>query len=165
MRRLFAVSMVIAFLLSACGSGNKVGEGIPLKDIEGEGGVRLGETKSPTPKADAAPTDTTKPTSAPTNKPSETPSTQVIQVFLLTDAPYYQVEGTSPGNQMTIPSGVILRWVNRESEKDRQPFSRDLFDCPRLRPGDTCDFRVIVNGKADIEDRAKPFATGKLEMT
>lgn len=166
MRRLFAVSLVMWLFLSACGSGNKVGDGLLDKVGEGKGGPRLGE-KSPAAKDLPTPvSEATKPPTAPTNEktPAAAPSKQVIHIFLISAGPYYQIEGQSPGADMTVPTGVIVRWVNKETDKIRQPFSRDLFDCARLEPGETCDFTVNVRGTVDIEDRAKPFATGRLEM-
>lgn len=165
-RRLFVVTLVMTLLLSACGSGNKVGDGLLDKVGEGKGGPRLGENvpaakDSPTPQSQS-----TKPAATPTNEksPAATASREVMQIFLISAAPYYQVEGHPPGQVMTVPVGVTVRWVNKEADKDRQPFSRDLFECARLKPGGTCDFPVNVRGRVDIEDSAKPFATGILEM-
>lgn len=165
-RRQFALAVLMGTVLWACGSGNKVGEGIDLEKIQGKGGQRLGE-KAPVTKVEPT-TQQTKvaiPTSSPTKaSPGPTPSKQVIQIFLIRDHPYYQVEGLQPGNEMTVAAGVILRWVNKEPEIDRQPFSPDLFECPRLKPGGTCDFPANVRGKVQIQDKVKVFATGILEM-
>lgn len=167
MRRLFAVTVVMGLFLSACGSGSKVGDGLLEQVGEGKGGPRLGE-KAPEAPA-ASPTPLSLETSAPeppksANSPPPAPEKDVLEIFLLSTAPYYQVEGQPPGQEMKVPVGATIRWVNKETNKDREPFSRDLFDCPRLKPGGTCDFFVNVRGKVTIEDRAKPFATGILEM-
>lgn len=164
-KRLVAMALVLALALSACGTGKGVGKGIPLDKIGGKGGTRLGE-KTPGPRnSPLAKTTTPAGSTAPTKNPGPTPAQQVIQIFLIRDNPYYQVEGLPPGQKMEVPAGVIVRWVNKEPELHRKPFSPDLFECEDLKPGGTCDYFANVRTSVDIQDRVKVFATGTLVIS
>lgn len=164
--RLLASAVAASILLGACGSGSSVGKDIDLEKIKGKGG-RAGITDKTTPSPTATATQPQQPTAPPTQATTAPPPPQVMQVFLLANNPYYQLEGSKPGGYIKVPAGVIVRFVSKESEFDRQPRVPDLgFECPRLKPGRSCELKAATptGGPVTLEDGVRVFITGQLEI-
>lgn len=173
MRKLVAMCLLLSLLLAACASDEKVGGEIDLSKIkEGQKGPRLGEAASPAP--EAAPTagkldlgqspapKEQPPSPQPPPPPQQAPA---LEVALLAENPYYQLQGDQPGQLIRIPVGRRVRFVNRD-ETNRQPYVEGLFESPVLPPGGSFEFHATTRtgGQLELNDAAAPFKVGAFEI-
>jgi len=159
--RVAGALLALTFLASACGGDEDVGDESLTEGLEGGGsGPRLGETTTTTA---AATTDETVATTAP---PATAPPTTAAQ------APSVEVSINSDntaGGQFQprvaqVPSGAIVRFVNKDSQPRSVVADGGAFDSGPIAPGATWDWTAAGAGSYNYSDGTRPYAVGTIEV-
>jgi len=167
--RLVIALLALVGLTAACGGEKDVGDESLLEGTDGgEDDGRLGETTTTTTTAPAAPTETTAPaapteTTAPpaTQPPTTVAAAPSVEVAINSD--------TTAGGQFQprvaqVPSGAIVRFVNRDSVPRSVVADTGAFDSGEIAPGGSWDWVAGGAGSYNYSDGTRPYAVGSVEV-
>jgi plastocyanin len=159
--RIAAAFVALTFLVAACGDEKSVGDESLLEGTEGgTEGTRLGETTTTTidPSANTTVASTAPPTTAP---PTTAAAAVAVEVSINSD--------TTAGGQFQprvaqVPSGSIVRFVNRDSVPRSVVADGGAFDSGEIPPGGTWDWVAGGAGSYNYSDGTRPYAVGSIEV-
>lgn len=160
--RLLLALLALVTFATACGDEENVGDESLLEGTEGEDGARLGETTTtsvdPTAETTAAPATTAPPVTAPPTTAAAAPS---VEVSINSD--------TTAGGQFQprvarVPSGGIVRFVNRDTVERSVVFDGIGVDSGPIAPGGTWDWTSGGAGTYNYSDGTRPYAVGSVEV-
>jgi plastocyanin len=175
-KRLLFLLLLAAVSLSACGSDNKVGEGVDLNIKDQVNNQRLGAATTTTT---AASTATSAPQSAAVGRSTTTsttaaPATTAAPVTTTTakEAPTLEIaiNGDSGGQSQFDPSqarvyaGTLVKWTNKDSAPRSVEADDGTFTSPSIAPGETYTFKADKAGRFNYHDGTRPYAVAALEV-
>ena len=159
-RRRGLLTVLCALLLvtlAACSSDTKVGEGIDVDKLKGQGGTRLGERTTTT----QAVTTTTSP-SARTTVTRATATTAAAAVSL-----EIKIKQAAPQFDPAVGqvrSGSTVRWTNTDSVARSVESDSGAFVSPSIPPGGHFDLKAPAPGTYNYHDGTRPYAVGQLQV-
>jgi plastocyanin len=155
-----AVSLILAafaLVATACGGGNKVGEGLKANGQPQGGSGAIGQATTTTTAPSAV---TTVPKTATTVKPTVTTVATPKVIFKVQDDNKGQyIEPLHNG----VRAGELVRFVNEDDTPhtiNLKIGSSSIAKSPVIAPGGTWDLRPTTKGNYDIVDEDRTYAVG-----
>jgi plastocyanin len=166
---LVVAGAVLALVVGACGSSNKVGSGVKSLNV-GDAAKRAAieatsTTASPTTIANrgalAVGATTTTVAKATTTSP---PTTQAIPTFEISINSDATTTGQFDPSQVRVFKGTIVKWTNRDKVARSVEADAGGFNSGSIPPGGTYTYKTATPGSFNYHDGTRPYAVGNLEV-
>ena len=163
-RLLVVATAVLGLLLAGCGEGSQVGSEDLLRNTDGSGGTRLGDTTIPPTTASTAPPAEDPGGTTTTAKPAPTttarPAAQAYQIKIQPDQAGTQFEP----RVAQVFSGTPVTWTNTDSVPRSVEFSDQSYTSGPIAPGGSATFTPNRAGEFNYSDGTRPYAVGTLKV-
>lgn len=158
--------LLVVLVVAACGSSTTVGDGLDVKESDGQASCRLGECTTTTAAVAGITTTTAKPTTTTRPAavaPSTTTTTARQAVFVI------RIQADSAGRQFDpavakVASGSTVRWTNTDSVVRSIEAANGAFASPPIPPGESFDYKAPGIGRYEYHDGTRPYAIGYLDV-
>jgi plastocyanin len=153
--------LAVVLLAGACSSKKDVGSDSLLKGTDDKtGDTRLGETTTTTAPANAPTTESTAPSA--TQPPTTQEAAPSVEVSINADS---TAGGQFQPRVAQVPSGGIVRFVNKDSVARSVVSDDGVFDSGPIAPGATWDWVAQGGGTYNYSDGTRPYAVGTVDVT
>lgn len=160
--KLLFLLVLLAGMSLACRESTDVGSEELLDIEEAEQQNRIGQVLN-SPEPDDSPVSGAIGQPSPGNQPSPGQQTQIVEIALIHDDPYFNVDG-NPSNEINVSAGSILKVVNQDDRTRQFADEGGAFASPALEPGQTWEYNASVRGEFRLSDEFVPFVFGILRV-